>query len=218
MAGKFQNILFDLDGTLTDPKEGIVNSVLYSINKMGIEEKEPGALRLFIGPPLLDSFRLRYSLSDHDAGRAVKYYREYFSEKGIYENEIYPEIVDLLIGLVSQERKLFVATLKPTVFAERILSYFKIGTYFKDLIGSNLDNTRMDKAEIISILMVDHKLEKERSVMIGDRKHDIIGAKKCGLRSIGVTYGFGSIEELQVENPDFIAYSCTDIHSILALE
>ena len=212
---RIDSILFDLDGTLTDPKEGIINSILYALDKLQIQEKNINELVAFIGPPLRDSFKNRYNFSDELADKAMILYREYFSEKGLYENEVYSGIEELLGFLFSHKYKLFVATSKPTLFSERILKYFNLDKYFVGIVGSNLDNTRTDKTEVISHVVSVHRLQTKTSVMIGDRKHDIIGAKNNSMRSIAVTYGYGSLEEISLYKPDFIVNNCDELKSIL---
>jgi len=215
MLDKIDNVLFDLDGTLTDPKEGIVNSILFALNKLGIPENNVDELDAFIGPPLLDSFKTRYDLTDELADKAMLYYREYFSVKGLYENKIYPGVKELLETLSSNKYKLFVATSKPTVFAVEVLRHFKIDSYFNEIIGSNLDNTRTDKTEIISYVISSFSLKAGNTVMVGDRKHDLIGAKNNSVKTIGVTYGYGSREELSSYQPDFIVNNCKEIEALL---
>ncbi|MFC5406640.1 HAD family hydrolase [Cohnella soli] len=191
----FSTLLFDLDGTLTDPKIGITKSVHYALTKFNIYVDDLDNLDLFIGPPLAKSFMDLYSFSESQAKTAVEYYREYFSTNGIYENELYEGIMDLL-ELVSRDHILIVATSKPTVFAEKILNYFNISKYFDFVCGSNLDGTMSDKTEIIKYLIDARNLVKDRTIMIGDRKHDIIGAHNNQIASIGVGYGYGSEEEI----------------------
>ena len=215
MMDKIDNILFDLDGTLTDPKEGIVNSILFALEKLGIHENSIDELDTFIGPPLRESFISRYNLSNELADRAMLFYREYFSVKGIYENRIYPGVKELLETLCANNYKLFVATSKPTVFAAEVLRHFKIDSYFDEIIGSNLDNTRTDKTEIIAYAVSTYGLQASHSIMIGDRKHDIIGAKNNSLKTIGVTYGYGSPEEFLLYQPDFIVNNCKEIEVLL---
>jgi phosphoglycolate phosphatase len=215
MNDSISTILFDLDGTLTNPKEGIINSILYSLDKLGIKEDRVAELDTFIGPPLRESFLARYNLTEKRADEALEFYREYFSEKGIYENVVYPGVVDLLEALIMNKKKLFVATSKPTVFAEQILRHFKLDKYFIAVIGSNLDNSRTDKTEIITYTISCHNLQTKNSIMIGDRKHDLIGAKNNFMKCIGVTYGYGTIEELLSQKPDFIANDCIELQAIL---
>ena len=214
MLEKIDNILFDLDGTLTDPKEGIINSILFALNKLEITENNINELDVFIGPPLRESFATRYNLTNELADKAMHYYREYYSEKGIYENMIYPGVKEMLKTLSSHNFQLFVATSKPTVYAIEVLRHFKIDINFKEIIGSNLDNSRTDKTEIISHIISTYGLQASHSVMIGDRKHDIIGAKNNSMKTIGVTYGYGSIEELLSCQPDFIVNSSPEIEAM----
>lgn len=214
MIGKIDNILFDLDGTLTDPKEGIVNSILFSLRKLGIHEKSVGELDSFIGPPLRESFAKRYKLNDGLADKAMLYYREYYSAKGIFENKLYPGVHELLESLMEGNYQLFIATSKPTVYALEVLRHFKLDTCFKETVGSNLDNTRTDKTEIISHIISKYCLQADHSVMIGDRKYDIIGAKNNSVKTVGITYGYGSLEELLSFEPDFTANNCNELGAL----
>lgn len=215
MGNKIRNILFDLDGTITDPKEGIVNSILYALDKLEIQEKNIYDLDEFIGPPLRNSFITRYKLSDKLADKAMFFYREYFSKKGLFENKLYPEIEGLLKSLHNKKIRLFVATSKPTVYAKKIINHFKLDKYFTGIIGSNLDNTRTDKTEIIAHAITKYRLQINESIMIGDRKHDIVGAKNNSMRSVGVSYGYGSLKEISLYQPEFIAKDCAELNSIL---
>lgn len=191
-----ENILFDLDGTLTDPAEGITNSVVYSLKKYGIEVTDKASLNSFIGPPLADSFMKYYGFSYEKSIEAISYYREYFSTKGLFENKVYCGVPEMLKLLKSEGKKIFLATSKPEIFAEEILKHFMIDEYFDFVCGSLLDNTRCDKHEVIEHVISSCKINKNNSVMVGDRKHDIIGAKKSQIVSVGVTYGYGSKNEL----------------------
>lgn len=193
----YTTFLFDLDGTLTDPKEGIVNSVVYALRKMGINEQDNNKLLSFIGPPIQHSFANAYGMNEKQVIDAVTFYREYFKMKGMFENHVYKHIPSVLQELKDEGKRLFVATSKPTVFARQILEHFQMAHYFEEIVGSNLDGTRIAKTEIIQhILHTYHDLEKEHVVMVGDREHDIIGARQVGIDSIGVMYGYGSKEEL----------------------
>jgi phosphoglycolate phosphatase len=215
MTGRIDNILFDLDGTLTDPKEGIVNSILYALHKLGIAENCISELDSFIGPPLRDAFAERYKLSDALADKAISYYREYYAARGIFENKLYPGVHALLASLSNKNYRLFVATSKPTVYAAEVLRHFKADSWFKEITGSNLDNTRTDKTEIIATIVSRHGLIASHSVMIGERMHDILGAKNNAMKSIAVTYGYGSPEELSACQPDFMANNCGEIEPLL---
>ncbi|MBI9069938.1 MAG: HAD family hydrolase [Salinivirgaceae bacterium] len=215
MSKRIKNILFDLDGTLTNSKVGIINSILYALKKMNINEDNINELDTFLGPPLHLSFKNRYHLSDDLTDKAITYYREYFSDKGLFENSLYPGVAYLLEFLVSEKYQLFLATSKPTVYAEKILKHFKLDKYFTAIVGSNLDNSHSDKTEIISSVLTRYNLKAEQSVMIGDRKFDIVGAKNNALQSIGVTYGFGSLEELNLHEPEFMANDCSELQALI---
>ena len=210
-------ILFDLDGTVTDPETGITLSVAYALNYFGIEVDDVSSLRKFIGPPLHDSFIDFYGFSKEKAMEAVDKYRERFAVTGIFENEPYDGIHQLLAELKAAGYTLAIASSKPEVFTKRIIEHFELSPYFTEVCGSELDGRRTDKAEVIS-----YALEKlgspaaENVVMVGDRKHDIIGAKKNGLTSVGVLYGFGDEAELQDAGADYIAATVKEIGSIIA--
>ncbi|MCU4989256.1 HAD family hydrolase [Bacillus cereus] len=209
----YTTFLFDLDGTLTDPKEGIINSVLYALKKVGIEELHISELDSFIGPPIQQSFIERYNMSEGEVERAVFYFREYLKQRGLFENNVYEGIPDLLQQLKSSANRLFVATSKPTVFAKQVLEHFQLTDYFEDIIGSNLDGTRIKKEEIIAhILHTNEELNREGIVMIGDRKHDIIGANQNGIASIGVLYGYGSETELTEVGATHIVNDVKELH------
>lgn len=197
----YDNILFDLDGTLTDPYIGITNSIIYSLQQMNIEAPDNSALIPFIGPPLHESYRLVYNLQDEDNATAIKHYRTYFSDKGMYENEVYAGIEIVLQALTAQGKQLFVATSKPTDFAIPILQHFKLDGYFNEIVGSNMDGSRTNKAEVIATVMDTHQLDPHKTVMIGDRMHDINGAHQNNIDSIGVLYGYGSAEEIKAAKP-----------------
>ncbi|KOS28322.1 5'-nucleotidase [Bacillus anthracis] len=211
----YTTYLFDLDGTLTDPKEGIVNSVLYALKKVGIEELHISELDSFIGPPIQQSFVERYNMNEGEVERAVFYFREYLKQRGLLENNIYEGIPILLKQLKDTGNRLFIATSKPTIFAEQVIEHFQLTNYFEDIIGSNLDGTRIKKEEIIShILQTNEELNKEEIVMIGDRKHDIIGANQNGIASIGVLYGYGSETELTEVGATHIAIDVKELHHL----
>ncbi len=212
-------ILFDLDGTLTDPEEGITKSVAYSLESFGIKVDNLEDLRKFIGPPLKDSYMEFYQFSEEEALHAIQKYREYFPKKGIYENKIYAGIRDLLEALRGNGKKLLLATSKPTVYAKIILDYFDIAEYFSVIAGSELDGSRVDKSEVIAYAFEQAKIvDQEEAVMIGDRKHDILGAKKMGISSIGVLYGYGSREELEQAKADRMVESVKELKDLLLLE
>lgn len=207
----YKYLLFDLDGTLTDPGLGITNSVMYALQKFGIKVEDRTSLYKFIGPPLRDSFEAFYGFSREDSELAVQYYREYFKDKGLYENEVYDGIEDLLIQLKERDRTLLVATSKPEPFAIKILQHFNLYDYFDFVAGATMDETRNNKADIIQYALESYNIEKSSAVMIGDREHDIIGAKENNLDSIGVLYGYGSCDELKNAGAMFLVEKPLDI-------
>ena len=213
---KNQVILFDLDGTLTDPKTGITKSVQYALRKFNIIESNLDCLIPFIGPPLSESFQEFYSLSPAEAQAAVGYYREYFTRAGMYENAVYPGIEAMLTRLAATGRELIIATSKPTVYSEQIIAHFGLERFFKAIVGSQLDGSRIHKAEIIAyILSQMPEVAPAGVIMVGDRKHDIIGAKSNGLDSVGVSYGYGGVAELRQANASYIAASVAELENLL---
>lgn len=211
-----QYILFDLDGTIIDPKIGITSSVAYALNKFNIHVEDLDNLCKFIGPPLKDSFMEYYNFSEEDAKQAILYYRERFQDKGIYENFLYENFEDLLIALKTQGKTLLIATSKPTVFAERILEHFNLRKYFDFVGGSNFDGTRANKSEVIFHVLKENSIsDLSKAIMVGDRKHDIIGAKKAGLQSVGVLYGYGNYEELEASGADYIVKDVEELSILL---
>lgn len=212
----YQTVLFDLDGTLTDPGLGITNSVMYALKKFHIEVEDRTELYKFIGPPLKDSYKKYYHLSDDETIRAVAYYREYFSEKGMYENELYDGIVEVLKQIKDSGRRVVLATSKPEEFAVEILRYFEIDRYFDFTACATMDGTRGSKADVISYALEAGEItDLQSAVMIGDREYDILGAKAFGLDSIGVLYGYGSREELQTAGATYLAETVEDILKFL---
>ena len=202
---RYQYLLFDLDGTLTAPGEGITNSVAYALEKFGICVTDKTALYPFIGPPLVDSFIKFYGFSHEDAARAVEYYREYFRDRGIFENIPYEGIAEVLEKLQAAGKTLLVATSKPEPFARRIMEHFELDKYFTYVAGASFDAARSEKWDVIEYALSTMNItDRTKTVMIGDRKHDIIGAKKTGLDSVGVLWGYGDREELTAAGADTI--------------
>lgn len=188
-------IYFDLDGTLTDPKPGITGSIQYALKKMDLPVPSQDELTWCIGPPLRASFVTMLGGEIH-ADLAVSYYRERFAEVGLYENSVYPDIKDVLTTLGHARARMFVATSKPHVFAERIIDHFGLTGYFERVFGSELDGTRVNKSELLAYALEEANVNPSQALMIGDRSHDMIGAKNNGMSAIGVLYGYGSKEEL----------------------
>ncbi|MBE6036009.1 MAG: HAD family hydrolase [Clostridiales bacterium] len=228
-------VLFDLDGTLTDSAPGITNSVAYALQHWGIEVEDKSQLRPFIGPPLRESFQKFYGFSEEDAELAVKYYREVFSVKGLFENSVYEGIPELLEKIKASGRKIVLATSKPEVFAVRILEHFGLAPYFDLTAGAVMDGTRDSKASVITYALQQFGLTaealaaeagipadspeaaalldaaKEKVIMVGDREHDVLGAAENDLACIGVLYGFGDRAELEAAGAKYIAETPADI-------
>jgi phosphoglycolate phosphatase len=189
-------IYFDLDGTLTDPKPGITRSIQYALQKLGHHTvPTEDELTWCIGPPLRASFAKILGAEDH-ADRAVSLYRERFSDVGLYENGVYDGIGEVLTTLSQSGRRLFVATSKPHVFAERIVEHFGLRHHFEHVFGSELDGTRVDKSDLLQYALKIAAVDPAKTVMIGDRSHDMVGAGNNGMKRIGVLYGYGSKDEL----------------------
>lgn len=213
---KYEAILFDLDGTLTDPQEGILNSIEYALQKFGIKVDRRESLISFIGPPLKESFQNFFKFDSHRSWQAVQFYREYFARQGLFENSVYPGILEMLGKLRADNRVLAVATSKPTIYAERILEHFNIRACFQLVVGSNLDGTKTAKTEVIEETLKGlPSVAKESIIMVGDREHDIIGAKNNLISSLGVTYGYGSEHELKAAGCDYLAGSVEDLGRFL---
>ncbi len=214
-----QYLLFDLDGTLTDPKVGITTCVQYALKALGIDEPDLDKLEPFIGPPLKDSFQEFYQMSDEQAQEAVKKYRERFETVGIFENSIYDGIPHLLRTLKENGLHLAVASSKPTVFVRKILEHFHIDKYFEVVVGSELDGTRVKKEEVVQEalrqLFKDKPIAVDKVYMIGDRKFDIEGAKAMQVDSVGVAYGYGSMEELKAAHADYIVRTVEELQRFL---
>lgn len=209
-------ILFDLDGTLTDPGEGITNSVAYALKKYGIVVGDKTTLYKFIGPPLIDSFMKYFGFPRTQAVEATEFYREYFAVAGIFENRVYPGIEELLKKLHSAGKKLILATSKPEEFAVAILEHFGIAQYFTYIAGSQMDGTRAYKDQVIAYALESAAVPSaDSAIMVGDREYDIIGAKKLGMDSIGVLFGYGNREELEAAGATYIADSADDISAVL---
>lgn len=211
----FDCILFDLDGTLTDSFEGITNSVIYALNRLGETHPDRNLLKSFIGPPLSESFTQRFNGDTEKAAAALEYYREYYTSKGIFENSVYDGIPQMLATLKAMGKRLFVATSKPEPFARKITDHFGLARYFEYVAGASFDKSRENKDQVIAYALATTGIDKQRSVMVGDRQHDITGAKNNGLKSIGVLYGYGSESELKKFGADYIIAAPSDLLKII---
>ena len=208
--------LFDLDGTLTKPETGITNSIKYALLKFGIKENDQDKLRLCIGPPLIDSFMEFWGFDREKAELAVVYYREYFTDRGLFENGVYDGIPTLLKILHERGDKVILATSKPQEYAARILEHFDLLQYFTDVVGNTLQEERPKKEDVLSyILHLYPKINGRNALMIGDRKYDVIGAAAFGIPSVGVLYGYGSREEMTAAGADHICESVEALKTLL---
>jgi len=209
---KYKYVLFDLDGTITDPKEGITKSVQIALRHLGIEVEDRDTLCPFIGPPLAQCFSDMFGLDDEQQDIAIAKYRENYSDKGMFECELYDGIKEMLAALKERGHTVILATSKPTVFAKPILEHYGVLEYFDYVSGSALVDKREDKSDIIR-----HAIEAmnitdiENAVMIGDRKYDAIGAKANGMDIIGVLYGYGGEEELSAHGVTTFASTPLDL-------
>lgn len=209
-------VLLDLDGTITDSSLGITRSAEYALNKFNIKVDDLNELNKFIGPPLRDSFQRFYGMTEDEAEKAVAYYREYYGEKGIYDNKLYDGIEELIKKLHSKGIVLAVATAKAEIYAKQILEDFNISQYFDFVCGSELDGTRGSKNEIIECVLknINRSDEVDSVVMVGDREHDVCGAKDNGIECIGVLYGYGCEEELRNSKAEYIVSSVKELEKL----
>lgn len=210
------NILFDLDGTISDSYEGITKSVSYALQKMNIDPpRDRTELRMFIGPPLRESFSRYYDMNAEQAERAVMLYRENYNARGMLDCKPYDGIVDAIKLLHEQGKRILLATSKPENAAIKIIEHFGLTEYFHFIAGATDDSSRVEKADVIEYAIASSGIDRTRAVMVGDRLHDINGAKATGLISIGVLYGYGNKRELTDAGADFIAETPHDIVEII---
>lgn len=212
----YSAILFDLDGTLTDPKLGITRCIQYALSELGHKPPDADELLWCIGPPIKESFSRLLETSDNGLiDQAIALYRRRFSTIGLFENSLYPQIIDILQKIRFAGYQTFVATSKPHIYAKQIIEYFDLSLLFDAVYGSELDGTRTVKGELIQHILITENLTPSTVVMVGDRQHDIIGAKLHNLTAIGVTYGYGTEEELKTHGADLIAHSPEEIKKLL---
>jgi phosphoglycolate phosphatase len=216
MLLNISNIIFDLDGTLTDPKEGITRCIQYALGRFNMVIPPWEQLTWCIGPPLKASFERLLNTSDQAMlDLALTHYRKRFSEKGLFENALYPGVVSALNELRTAGFKLFLATSKPRVFARRILDHFKITPYFHMVYGSELDGRLSDKGVLIAHIIEQEELDPTATVMVGDRIYDIEGGKEHNVMTAAVAYGYGTRDEINTANPDVVFESITDLTQAL---
>jgi phosphoglycolate phosphatase len=206
------NVLIDLDGTLTDSRPGIVASIQHALRALGHQAPEALALQKYIGPPLHAAFRELLPVNtDADVARAIAAYRERYVAIGMFENAVYAGVLDSLELLRERGARLFVATSKPQVFAQRILEHFELNHYFDKIYGSELDGQRTDKIDLIAHVLAQSQLQKAQTVMVGDRHHDIVGAMTNGVRAVGVLWGYGSRTELSGAGAETLLETPSDL-------
>jgi phosphoglycolate phosphatase len=210
------NVLFDLDGTLTDPKEGITRCIAYSLDRLGRKAPPTDDLVWCIGPPLRESLsRLLRTSENALIDLALQHYRERFSEIGIYENSVCPGTVQALQRIHASGLRLFLATANPKVYATRILAYFSLARFFHGIYGSELDGTMSDKSDLVAHILKTERLAPQSTLIVGDRSHDILGGKKNGIMTAAVTYGYGSQDEIAEAKPDYVFHSLSDLAAFL---
>ncbi len=221
----YQYLLFDLDGTLTDSAEGIIKCVQYAAEKMGAAFKSAEELKVFVGPPLSESFKAVYGFSEEETKQAIVYYRERFKPIGMFENSVYPGIPQLLASMKEHGKINLIASSKPEEFVKTILEHFDIAKYFDVIVGASMDESRNTKEAVIEEALSQLKstdqygqYTQDKCVMIGDRKYDIHGAKYFGLRNIGVSYGFAPEGELQEAGAEVIVDTVEELTQVLLSE
>ena len=210
-----KNVLFDLDGTVTDSGEGITKSVSYALESLGIVENDENALKEFIGPPLYDTFKEKYNLTHEQAEFAVSKYRERYKVTGLFENKVYDGMEEIFIMLKEKGIKICLATSKPLVFANQILEHFQLKKYFDVVSGSEFDGTRLHKTDVIKHVFSFLESPQD-SIMVGDKKFDVISAHECNIKCIGAQYGYPLPNELTNAKADFIANNTTELMKILS--
>jgi len=213
---QFSHILFDLDGTLTNPRLGIGNSIKYALRQMQIDGYSDEILEQFVGPPLQESFKKLFGLNERNTQLAVDHFRIYFGEKGLYENEPYSGILELLEELHLSGKRVYVVTSKLEKYAKMIMQHFEFDRYLDDLIGAEASGKHSGKAQLIEELMERNQIQaSDTVVMVGDTHFDMIGAKENEISSIAVTYGFGTPETLNSCNPDYLVESVEELAELL---
>lgn len=211
---KYKSLLFDLDGTITDSSEGIINSIVYALEKMDVTITDKDILKKFVGPPLMDSYKKYFGFTDKEAELGLKLFREYFAQKGIFENRLFDGMNTLLPDLYKSGYELILATSKPVHFANQILKHFEIDKYFSYVSACPIDEANTTKLDIIKWAL-EHTCTKNKDeiLMVGDTQFDINGAIRCGINSLGVTYGTDSAEELK--KATYLADNVEEIRQIL---
>ena len=211
---KYEHLIFDLDGTLTDPAAGLVSGFEYALMKTGLPRESKEALKRFIGPPLLDVWQSEYSLSYSGAREMIRLFREYYDVYGWWDNTPYPGIENALAQLRASGKKLYVATSKPEYIAKKVLSLFGLSKYFDFIGGAQTEGDRYTKEAVLSYVISENRIDKELALMIGDRCYDAEGALACGIDALGVLYGHGASDEIRASG--FVA-TADSVSALVAL-
>lgn len=216
---KYNVVLLDLDGTIVDSSEGITKSVIYALEQFGIKVEDPKDLLCFIGPPILESFMTFYHMSEEESKKAVAFYRERYKATGVFEASVYEDIPEMIMALKENGVDVLLATSKPEIFAKQILEHFNLSQHFSFVGGSDLEGTRGSKAKVIDYVLQEYANQrgmaldevKQQAVMVGDRHHDIDGARAIGIDSVGVLFGFGDREELEEAGATYVLEKPMDV-------
>ncbi len=210
-----KNVIFDLDGTLIDSAEGIIKSIIYALDKMGIKDYDKEDLKKFIGPPLIESFTKFVNLSEQDGRKGVRLYRERYSVIGYKENSLYSGVRQMLYNLKKGGANLYIASSKPEEFVRKIMIEHGLDNLFSYMAGATIDGSRDTKEQVLDYLIKGQNLDKSDCIMVGDRKHDIVGAHFFGIKCIAVLYGFGNLQEFNEYGADFIVNTPKEIEKIV---
>lgn len=213
---KKKYVFFDLDGTLTDSRDGILNSIEYMLKHFDITVSDRNGLRLWLGPPLMESLEKYQGFSKEKAWEGVLKYREYYDKKGIFENRVYEGVVELMETLRARGYSLMLATSKPEIAARRVMDHFDLTKYFDYVGGASQDTSRVKKGDVIRYVMeTNHITDPDEVIMVGDRENDVAGAHQNDIRAVGVLYGYGTREELDAAGADYIAKTAGDVAEII---
>lgn len=213
----YNHVLWDLDGTITEPSKGIFASLHYALKAFNCDVEGDEPLRKFIGPPLMDSFQNFCGMDEQTARLAMEKYRELYAEEGIFQCKVYDGVPELMAKIAASGKKNYLATSKPEVFARKLMDHFGLSQYIEFIGGSDIEETRVQKWDIINYVIESCKLgnKKDQMILIGDRKFDILGAKKCGIQAVGILWGFGSKQEFRENGAELICETPFDVERVI---